>query len=202
MNGHARILSTPANQAGLGHREASTQLDWRSFAVALTAALLAACAGKPPVQTQAQPAAPAARVEPEQGRFFSLEDESHTQEMVVYALGLLGTGYKFGGRNPEAGLDCSGMVSYIVEQVSGKRLPHNAAQIASITRPIKRTELKPGDLVFFNTSRRAHSHMGIYMGDGRFIHAPSSRGQIRIERMDNTYFKPRLDGVRTLIASR
>lgn len=205
MNGRSRILSSPADAAGLRQQKVSAPPDWRRLAVALTAALLAACAGKPAVQTQAEPAAPAApaiRVEPDQGRFFSLEDESHTQEMVVYALGLLGTGYKFGGRNPEAGLDCSGMVSYIVEQVSGKRLPHNAARIAGITRPINRAELKPGDLVFFNTSRRAHSHMGIYMGDGRFIHAPSSRGRIRIERMDNTYFKPRLDGVRTLIASR
>ena len=117
----------------------------------------------------------------------------------MYALGLLGTGYRFGGRNPEAGLDCSGMVAFIVEQVSGKRLPHNAAQIASITRPIRISALQPGDLVFFNTLNRAHSHMGIYIGDGRFIHAPSSRGQIRIERLDNRYFKPRIDGARTLL---
>lgn len=164
--------------------------------------LLAGCAGKPALQVPPEPAPPTARIVPDSSRFFTLDDERHTQEMVVFALGLLGTGYKFGGRNPEAGLDCSGMVSYIVEQVSGKRLPHNAAQIAGLTRPIERTELQPGDLVFFNTSRRAHSHMGIYMGDGRFIHAPSSRGRIRVERMDNNYFKPRLDGVRTLVVSR
>ncbi len=120
--------------------------------------------------------------------------------MVVYALGLLGTGYRFGGRNPEAGLDCSGMVSYIVQEISGQRLPHNAAQIASMTRPIKVSELRPGDLVFFNTLNRKHSHMGIYMGDGRFIHAPSSRGQIRVEKLDNTYFRPRIDGARRLVS--
>lgn len=185
-----------------GRPGALTGVDRSRFAIALIVVALAGCAGKPAVQVEPERPAPSVRIDTDQTRFFSLEDEQHTQEMVVFALGLLGTGYKFGGRNPEAGLDCSGMVSYIVEQVSGKRLPHNAAQIAGLTRPITRTELQPGDLVFFNTSRRTHSHMGIYIGDGRFIHAPSSRGQIRIERLDNSYFKPRLDGVRTLVASR
>lgn len=166
------------------------------FGVATLAALLAGCSTTPaPVARPAPP--PAAS-----GHYFSLEGEHQTQEMVLFALGLLDTGYQFGGRNPEAGLDCSGMVSYIVEQISGRRLPHNAAQIAGITRPIETSELRPGDLVFFNTMRRPHSHMGIYMGDGRFIHAPSSRGKVRIERLDNSYFRPRLDGARTLIAAR
>lgn len=177
-----------------------TSVHGRRLALAFTLIALAGCASKPTVPEK--PDAPPARSEQDARRFFVLEDERHAQELVVYALGLLGTGYKFGGRNPEAGLDCSGMVSYIVEQVSGKRLPHNAAQIASMTRPISRTALQPGDLVFFNTSRRPHSHMGIYMGEGRFIHSPSSRGRIRVEKMDNTYFKPRLDGIRTLVASR
>ncbi|MBW7862657.1 MAG: C40 family peptidase, partial [Rhodocyclaceae bacterium] len=101
-----------------------------------------------------------------------------------------------------AGLDCSGMVSYIVEQVSGKLLPHNAAQIAAMTRPVGVAELEPGDLVFFNTLNRRHSHMGIYIGRGQFIHAPSSRGSVRLERLDNSYFRPRIDGARRLVASR
>ncbi|MDO9600416.1 MAG: C40 family peptidase [Azoarcus sp.] len=132
--------------------------------------------------------------------YFALDDPTQSQELVMFAFGLLDTGYRFGGRNPEAGLDCSGMVSYIVEQISGRRLPHNAAQIAETTRPIDRSELRPGDLVFFNTQKRRHSHMGIYLGDGRFIHAPSSRGAVRVERLDNTYFAPRIDGMRTLLA--
>lgn len=132
--------------------------------------------------------------------YFAVEAPAQTQEMVLFAFGLLDTGYRFGGRNPEAGLDCSGMVSYIVEQISGLRLPHNAAQIAEGTRPIERSELRPGDLVFFNTQKRRHSHMGIYLGDGKFIHAPSSRGVVRVERLDNAYFAPRIDGMRTLLA--
>jgi len=132
-------------------------------------------------------------------QYFQLSDSAQTQEMVIYAFGLIGTGYKFGGRNPDAGLDCSGMVGYIVEQVSGKKLPHNAAQIANITRPIGKSDLRPGDLVFFNTMNRRYSHMGIYVGDGKFVHAPSSRGQIRVEEMSSPYFKKRFDGARTLV---
>lgn len=157
----------------------------------------AGCSTTPPAPRKAAPAAstPAAR------SYFALPDEAHAQEMVFYALGLLDTGYRFGGRNPEAGLDCSGMVAWIVENISGKRLPHNAAQIADRTRPIQLSQLQPGDLVFFNTMKRRHSHMGIYIGDGRFVHAPSTRGSVRVERLDNSYFAPRIDGARTLVAS-
>lgn len=166
--------------------------------------VLAGCSSKPAtrmapmVSTQSSPTQAAGQ---ENRGYFLIEDELAAQEMVIYALGLLGTGYRFGGRNPEAGLDCSGMVSYIVEQVSGRSLPHNAAQIARITKPIKVSELRPGDLVFFNTLNRPHSHMGIYMGEGRFVHAPSSRGRIRVERLDNVYFRPRIDGARRLVVT-
>jgi len=159
--------------------------------------LAAGCSTTPPAPRKAASAASA----PAAKTYFALPDETQTQELVFYALGLLDTGYRFGGRNPEAGLDCSGMVAYIVEQVSGQRLPHNAAQIAARTRPIRVGELKPGDLVFFNTLKRRHSHMGIYIGDGKFVHAPSSRGRVRVERLDNRYFAPRIDGARTLLAA-
>lgn len=160
------------------------------------AALLAGCSTTPPVATTA----PAPATAPG-GTFFALEGEHQTQEMVLFALGLLDTGYRFGGRNPEAGLDCSGMVAYIVENISGRKLPHNAAQIADRTRPIDVDALRPGDLVFFNTLKRRHSHMGIYIGDGRFVHAPSSRGRVRVERLDNRYFAQRIDGARSLLAT-
>ena len=170
--------------------------------VALAAMLMAACSSTPKpsahhrsIDTPERPA-----ITRYDERYFKLHDDSAANEIVLYALGLLGIGYRFGGSNPEAGLDCSGMVRYIVQQVSGQTLPHNAAQIADMTRPINVNELRPGDLVFFNTLNRRHSHMGIYMGDGRFVHAPSSRGQIRIERLDNSYFRPRIDGARRIVA--
>lgn len=118
---------------------------------------------------------------------------------MLYALGLLDTGYRFGGKNPSAGLDCSGMVSYIVEQVSGRKLPYNAAGIAERTRPIPSRAIQPGDLVFFNTLGRSFSHMGIYLGDGKFIHAPNSKGKVRVDRLDNRYFAERFEGARTLM---
>ena len=91
------------------------------------------------------------------------------------------------------------MVSWIYEQVAGLQLPHNAAQIAGVSRPIGRDALQPGDLVFFNTSGKAHSHMGIYAGDGRFIHAPSTRAKyVRADDLDQGWFSKRISGMRTL----
>ncbi len=128
-----------------------------------------------------------------------LDDDAKAQDAVIYALGLIGNHYQFGGRNPDSGLDCSGMVSWIYEQVAGLRLPHNAAQIARLARPIERHALAPGDLVFFNTSGTPHSHMGIYAGDGRFIHAPSTRGKyVRTDALDSGWFAKRISGLRTL----
>jgi len=163
-------------------------------------AILAGCSSAPAPGPRPGANAPATQARGD-SRYFALDDEAHAQEMVLFALGLLDTGYRFGGRNPEAGLDCSGMVAWIVENIPGKRLPHIAAQIAERTRPIEVGQLQPGDLVFFNTLQRRHSHMGIYIGDGRFVHAPSSRGSVRVERLDNRYFAQRIDGARTLLAS-
>lgn len=148
--------------------------------------LQAGCAGLP---------APA----PAHRTYLAVAQKDKAHDVVLYALGLIDTGYRFGGRNPEAGLDCSGMVSHIYERVTGLQLPHNAAQIARSTRPVDRDELKPGDLVFFNTLSRPYSHVGIYIGEGRFVHAPSSAsGRVQIARMDNGYFSSRYEGARTL----
>ena len=160
---------------------------------ALSLALLTACSHTPSTPDSA--GKPAAEARPARLR---IEDQQTANEVVLYAMGLLGTKYQFGGRNPEAGLDCSGMVSLVVEQVTGRKLPHNAAKIAAQTRPIGRHELQPADLVFFNTNGSKFSHMGIYLGDEQFLHAPSSKGQVRIERMDTAYFAQRFSGARSL----
>ncbi len=119
-------------------------------------------------------------------------------EVVLYALGLMDVDYRFGGGNPSSGLDCSGMVSYIYKNAVGMKLPHNAYRIAKISRKIGRDELKPGDLVFFDTLHRPYSHVGIYIGKGRFVHAPGSDGKIRISNLSSRYFSSRFDGARTL----
>lgn len=160
---------------------------------ALGLALLTACSHAPAPPTS--PGRPAAEARPAHLR---IQDQRNANEIVLYAMGLLDTGYQFGGRNPEAGLDCSGMVSLVVEQVTGRKLPHNAAKIAGQTRKINRNELRPADLVFFNTSGPTFSHMGIYLGDGRFVHAPSSKGRVRVDRMDMAYYAQRFSGARSL----
>ena len=120
-------------------------------------------------------------------------------EVALYALGLIDTDYKFGGKNPEAGVDCSGMVSYIYRAALGISITGSAADIARRGKEIDRQALRPGDLVFFNTLNRPFSHVGIYIGDGRFVHAPSSKGKVRIERMDNHYFAMRFEMARSYV---
>lgn len=172
----------------LPHRTAST-----GRLVLLTlAVLLAACASSPPPQkTGKPPARPGISLG-------GLQAEGVGREILMYTLSLLDIDYKFGGNNPEAGLDCSGMVAYIYQNAAKVKLPHNAAQIANLARPISNSQLRVGDLVFFNTLGRSFSHMGIYIGDGKFVHAPRSNSVIRVDRLDNSYFAARYEGARTL----
>ena len=125
----------------------------------------------------------------------ALPEKAH--EVVLYALGLMETGYRFGGKNPEAGLDCSGMVSYVYEKAAGLRLTGSAADIARKGQPVAAERLRPGDLVFFNTRNRPRSHVGIYIGDGRFVHAPNSNGRVRTESLSSGWFAARFEEGRT-----
>ncbi|KAF3997798.1 C40 family peptidase [Glaciimonas immobilis] len=117
-------------------------------------------------------------------------------EIVFYSLGLIDTNYRFGGKNPEAGLDCSGMVSYVFKQAVGLNVNGSAAMIAQQGREVPVSELRPGDLVFFNTMNKPFSHVGIYIGDGRFINAPSTNGKVRIDRLETKYYAQRFESVR------
>jgi cell wall-associated NlpC family hydrolase len=121
------------------------------------------------------------------------------RDVAMYALMLLQTGYRFGGKNPEAGLDCSGMVTYVYREAAGVRLTGNAASLAREGRQVDLTELRAGDLVFFNTLGRAFSHVGIYLGRGQFIHAPNSRGRVRVDKLANRYYAKRFEMARTLL---
>ena len=121
------------------------------------------------------------------------------EDVVMFALGLIETRYRFGGKNPEAGLDCSGMVSYVFDRAAGLRLTGSAADMARRGRAVAAAEMKPGDLVFFNTIDRPRSHVGIYIGDGRFVHAPSSNGQARVrtDSLRQGWFASRFEEART-----
>lgn len=117
-------------------------------------------------------------------------------ELVVASMGFLGVPYLRGGNTVESGFDCSGFVKAMFEQTVGLILPRRAEQQAAATEKIERADLQPGDLVFFNTLRRAFSHVGIYVGDGKFIHSPKPGAQVRVEDMRVTYWDRRFDGAR------
>ncbi len=117
-------------------------------------------------------------------------------ELVVAAMAFLGVPYRHGGNSIEAGFDCSGFVRAMYEQTAGLLLPRRAEQQAAATQTIDRAELQPGDLVFFNTLRRSFSHVGIYVGDGKFIHSPRAGAQVRVENMRVAYWNTRFDGAR------
>jgi len=121
---------------------------------------------------------------------------AQASDLVVGAMGFLGVPYRRGGSTVETGFDCSGFVKAMFEQTIGLALPRNAAQQAAATQSIDRTDLRPGDLVFFNTMRRAFSHVGIYVGNGKFIHSPKPGAEVRVEDMGGTYWAKRFDGAR------
>ncbi len=127
---------------------------------------------------------------------------SRTSELVIRAIGLIGIRYRYGGDAPESGLDCSGLVRYLYKAVWGTDLPRTAQEISRIGEKVDIRDLKPGDLVFYDTLRRRFSHVGIYLGDDKFIHAPSTGGEVRIESMDIAYWKRRFNGARRIVEPR
>ena len=117
-------------------------------------------------------------------------------ELVVNAMGFLGVPYRRGGNSIETGFDCSGFVRAMYQQTVGLLLPRSADQQAAATQTIEKSELKPGDLVFFNTMRRAFSHVGIYVGDNKFIHSPKPGAEVRVDDMRSGYWQTRFNGAR------
>lgn len=117
-------------------------------------------------------------------------------ELVVNAMGFLGVPYRRGGNSVETGFDCSGFVRAMYQQTAGLILPRSADQQAAATQTIEENDLQPGDLVFFNTLRRAFSHVGIYIGDNKFIHSPRAGAEVRVEDMRVGYWQTRFNGAR------
>ncbi len=130
------------------------------------------------------------------GRLQTFTDRA--SELAMRALGMIGIRYKYGGGTPELGLDCSGLVRYVFKEAWGLNLPRTSEEISKVGQRIEADDLQPGDLVFFNTLRRNFSHVGIYLGDKKFVHSPSAGGHVRIESMDVTYWRKRFNGARRL----
>ena len=126
------------------------------------------------------------------------EISDRASNLVTKAGNLIGIRYKYGGNTPEQGLDCSGLVRLVFKDVLDVQLPRTALEISRASEKIEVSELQPGDLVFYNTLKRGFSHVGIYMGDNKFIHSPSSGGRVRVENMEVTYWKKRFNGARRI----
>ncbi len=174
-------------------------------AIAASALPHTACADAlpPPHGVTAVEAVPAAQIVPApeapKSAFGRIADfTSHASQLAVQAVSMLGTHYKYGGTSPENGMDCSGLVRYVFKEAWGTDLPRTAAEISHVGQHVDPQDLKPGDLVFYNTLRRGFSHVGIYLGDNKFIHSPSAGGKVRIESMDLAYWKRRFNGARRI----
>ena len=133
-------------------------------------------------------------------RDFGGKAKDTASEITSYALSLIGVDYRFGGSTPDQGLDCSGLIRYVFQQATGLLLPRSAREQASVGESISKDKLQPGDLVFFNTRRFQFSHVGLYIGDNRFIHAPSSGGAVQVVSLDNAYWQKAFNGARRIVS--
>lgn len=119
-------------------------------------------------------------------------------DLVTSAMSLIGVPYRWGGQSVEDGFDCSGLIRHVFESAAGLILPRTAAEQARHQgmAKIDKSKLEPGDLVFFNTRRAKYSHVGIYVGEGKFVHAPRRGATVRVDALDAKYWRTRFDGAR------
>jgi cell wall-associated NlpC family hydrolase len=165
---------------------------WAPAGAWLVAALLAGCS-TPAAYKAPAPTPPAAS---------STSPATHSatrNDLALYALSLLDTRYAWGGRGPAMGFDCSGLVSHVYKEAANMKLRGTSADLGRLSRPVDTAYLQPGDLVFFNTLGARHSHVGVYVGDGRFVHASNERTGVRIDHLSNRYYAKRFEGGQTLL---
>jgi cell wall-associated NlpC family hydrolase len=161
----------------------------RLFLSACLAPFLVACSSlsrKPPPISSTYPSTP--------------NNPAKRQDIVMQAIAMLDRGYTYGGKKLHTGFDCSGLVTFVYRESAGISLKGSAAQMAQATRAIDASQAHPGDLVFFNTLGPSFSHVGIYIGDGKFVHAANERTGVKTERLSNGYWSKRFEGYRTVFA--
>lgn len=128
------------------------------------------------------------------------ENMRQTAQPLLKALSMIGTPYKFGGNKPEKGMDCSGFVRHVYKESAEVNLPRTAKDMSKTGEEIAEADLQPGDLVFFNTLKKPFSHVGIYAGNGEFVHASSQRSkQVTVSRLRDTYWSSRFNGARRVL---
>ena len=160
------------------------------LSIILLTLLLAACAGRTPPQVVTPAPAP-------------LPAAGAAEEVLLTAIGLVGTPYVYGGNTPESGFDCSGLIGYVYRGAAGVALPRTTVEMSAMSgRPVARDALQAGDLVFFATNGgRRVSHAAIYVGDQRFVHAPSSGGTVRLDSLTNSYWQGTYLGAKRVLTS-
>lgn len=163
--------------------------------ITIAMALCAVFSGGPPAAAeQTKPMAPAsAGALQAAGAYIE-----QARDIMFYALSMVGIRYAWGGNSPQTGFDCSGLVSHVYRQIAGLVLPRDSFGMARLGTPVGPDELMPGDLVFFNTMRRPFSHVGIYLGDKRFVHAPAAGQSVNVVDMRDPYWAKRFDGARRI----
>ncbi|MFM0359683.1 NlpC/P60 family protein [Paraburkholderia sediminicola] len=170
----------------------------------LTVLLLAACAGAP----QKTSRGPGSSVVVTNGSYHApppgfpnfVDHSIGREEISIQAMSLVGIPYRWGGNTPDSGFDCSGLVRYVVSRAASVDLPRTTADMSGRGESIEPDGIAPGDLIFFNTTGRAHSHVGIYVGKLRFVNAPSTGGTVRLDYLTNPYWAKRFDGIRRVAA--
>jgi len=157
----------------------SSSSSWPWLAALLCAALLAGCASGPRGGHHAPSSASRSAAYPPL-------TASQSDDIAIHALGLVGTPYRYGGNTPDGGFDCSGLIGYVYKSRAGRTPPRTVAQLSSFGEPVGIDEIRTGDLVLFGRGRPTHA--GIYVGDGRFVHAPSSGGTVRLDPLAGVYW--------------
>ena len=170
---------------------------WLAIAGSVTASLLSGCASSGNTRTS------------EASRPYGLGDEHYrsptalsaaANDVLMRAIGLVGTPYRYGGNTPAGGFDCSGLVDFVFRDAAGLALPRSTRELIDLKAPkIDRDDLQPGDLVFFNPRGGRVSHIGIYVGEGRFVHAPSQGGTVRLDRLDDRYWAKSFVGAKRVL---
>lgn len=168
---------------------------WRVAAVAL-AAILAGCGGG--AGTVRRAPAPSRVALPAVWPAVKPQDPDSANAVLMRALSLVGTPYRYGGNTPEAGFDCSGLVAYVYRDVLDRALPRTSADLARVGPALAPLQMAAGDLVVFGPAGRVN-HVGIYVGEGRFVHAPSSGGTVRLDRVDGPYWREHFQGGRRVL---
>ncbi|MDR5756935.1 C40 family peptidase [Caballeronia sp. LZ035] len=174
----------------------------RIWLLLLVSVLLAAC-GSAPQQATRKPASSTAATrtyKPPPGFPTFVDHSIGREEISIQAMSLVGVPYRWGGNTPDAGFDCSGLVRYVVGRAASVDLPRTTGEMSSRGESVEPDEIAAGDLIFFNTTGRAHSHVGIYVGKLRFVNAPSTGGTVRLDYLTNPYWAKRFDGIRRVAA--